>query len=77
MDTFSATLLVRKTFQTHTHTMFLKTYAVGLGVQAPNAEAPVVLSEVVEGMLITREMVHHHWVSLSKHHTAGFTSFFC
>ena len=50
--------------------MFLKTYAVGL---EPNAEAPVVLSEVVEGMLITREMVHHHGVSLSKHHTAGFT----
>ena len=56
--------------------MFLKTYAVGLGVQAPTAEAPVVLSEVVEGMLITREMVHHHGVSLSKQHTAGFTSFF-
>ena len=62
---------------THTHTMFLKTYAVGLGVQAHTAEAPVVLSEVVEGMLIIREMVHHHGLSLSKQHTAGFTSFFC
>ena len=55
--------------------MFLKTYAIGLGVQAPTAKAPAVLTKVVEGMRITKEMVHHHGMNLSKQHTAGFTSF--
>ena len=47
-------------------------------MEAPPAEVPVVLevpSEVDEGMCITREMVHRRGMSLSKQHTAGFTSF--
>ena len=67
---------------THTHTQCSyvneNLYAIGLGMQATNAEAPAGLgvpSDVDEGMCITIG----RWfiivgVSLSEQHTAGFTS---
>ena len=52
---------------THSHTHIYSyvnenLYAIGLGMQATNAEVPAgsgVPSDVDEGMCITREIVHH------------------